>query len=114
MEEIGISRLITDLCQRLCVKNERDLKLVPKLKRKSLEIILNFRDIDFKENDFQIQNDWEKIKLKDRTKLLEDDLLKDQTIFNAFIFLLALDKPREDEQDNVRSFLNLYSKSKNQ
>lgn len=101
MGEVGISRLITDLCQRVCIKNEQDVKLVPLLKRKSLGIILNWRDIDFKANDFEIQSEWEKMKLNDRSKLLEDDLLKDETFSNAFIFLLALDKPKEDDLVNV-------------
>lgn len=101
MEKVGLSRLITDLCQQMCIKNEQDLKMVPHLKRKSMEIILHWRDIDSKANDFQIQNEWQRIKEKDRSKLLEDDFLKDDTILNAFIFLLALDKPKEDTQDYV-------------
>lgn len=114
MNEIGLSRLITDLCQHLCIKNEQDLKLVPRLKRKSFEIILHWRDFDVtEESDFQIQSEFEKIKLKDRSKLLEDDFLKDEAILKAFLFLLALDKPKEDDQDMV-SVLEYFLKSKNQ
>ncbi|KAL5276300.1 TUBGCP6 family protein [Megaselia abdita] len=99
MEEVGLTHLITDLCQQMCIKNEQDLKLVPALKRRSLEIILHWRNSDVKNSEFLIETEWQKIKQKDRSKILEDDFLKDEVILNAFTFFLALDKPKEDEQE---------------